>query len=274
MSERNKTFATIDPGQIRIWTTQYYRNNVLVNTSQYSNNQYYREFGSEKSRLRFERWNEPLQDINAELSRRHLKTTDMDDLKAALQLRVQYWSQRWPHMLKKCYARENFRLYSEKQSTRDVAVNSLQPPDGPPITVLYGDGEFPPGGKSRRYVPVKWFRDACKRVYEVKVVNEFRTSSVCPDCDCQLYKVAQRFNDKLYSFQGLNWCPSDECRSKPLKHHDKVGCANQYRRYKGRGPPIMERNSTEPWNAQPTHYILFHNGQKPPKSLRRKHNRN
>ena len=181
------------------------------------------------------------------------------------------------HMFNKCWAKKKFDIYQRKQSVISKAVNSLQDPTKPDIIVLYGDGSFASGGKNQQSVPVKGIKNAVMRQYEVVEVDEFRTSSVCPECGEQLFKLLEFFNGKYYEVRGLKWCGSNECKSHPIYTRDiGVGCANIFQRHMGRGHPIMDRNSDLPWENRydsPRHVILSTQNQLPPKCLRRKYNR-
>ena len=154
-------------------------------------------------------------------------------------------------MFLRCRAEMNLTIYQKRQSVIARAVNSLQDPQKPNIIVLYGNGNFASGGRGRQSVPVMAFKEAVKRQYQVIEVDEFRTSSVCPECGEQLCKVLEFFNDKYYEVRGLKWCGSDACKSHPLYTRDVgVGCANIFLRYMEDNHPIMDRNSDLPWEGR------------------------
>ena len=129
-----------------------------------------------------------------------------------------------------------------------MALNKLQKPDEPDIKIVYGDGSFASGKKFEKYVPVQWVKREVTRRYVTTEVNEFRTSSVCPDCDSQLYTVTEYRNDRFYEVRGLKWCYDLCCRAMSPKHRDVVGAKMIFRRFKGDGPAIMNRGSDVPWN--------------------------
>ena len=105
-------------------------------------------------------------------------------------------------MFLKCRAKTKFSIYQKRQSVIANSVNSLQDPTKPDIVVLYGDGSFPLGGRGRQSVPVKEIKEAVKRQYEVVEVDEFRTSSDCPERGEQLCKVLEFLNGKYYEVRG------------------------------------------------------------------------
>lgn len=89
------------------------------------------------------------------------------------------------------------------------ALHSPEDPGGAPTTVLYGDGKFPSIKKFERYIPVKCFKQACFKRFDMFEINEFRTSLICPDRDGPLWTVTEFFKGKYYEVRGLKWCGSD-----------------------------------------------------------------
>ena len=102
--------------------------------------------------------------------------------------------------------------------------------------------------KIEKYAPVQWVKREVTRRYVTIEEDEFRSSSVYPNCDSQLYTVAEYRNDRFYKVRGLKWCYDLRCRATPLKHRDVVGAKMIFRRFKGDGPAILNRGSDVPWN--------------------------
>lgn len=238
---------------------------------------YYQETGITAARKKYERWNGVVQTEIVALSQNHYKVADWARALQRIFIMLQHSELLWSHMFLKCWAKLKFSIYQKRQSVITRAVNSLQNQQKPDIVVLYGDGNFASGGRGRQSVPVKAFKEAVKHQYEVIEVDEYRTSSVCPECGEQLCKVLEFFNGKYYEVRGLKWCGSDACKSNPMYTRDVgVGCANIFMRYVGQGHPLMERGSDLPWENQyetPRHIRLSTQQQLPPKCLRRKYNR-
>jgi hypothetical protein len=258
---------------------EYQNDGTLVNSgSILSAREFYQKCGiTTATRKNYETWNGLIQTESAELSQQHYKYADWARTLEGIQMMLNHSENLWWNMFLKCRAKTKFSIYQKRQSVIANSVNSLQDPTKPDIVVLYGDGSFPSGGRGRQSVPVKEIKDAVKRQYEVVEVDEFRTSSVCPECGEQLCKVLEFFNGKYYEVRGLKWCSSDACKSHPLYTRDVgVGCANIFLRNMERGHPIMDRGSDLPWEGRyetPLHMRLSTQHQLPPKCLRRKYNR-
>ena len=242
-----------------------------------SQREYYQLIGITAARKKYEKWNVSVQTENAEMSEHHYKFASWARTLEGIQLMLAHSVILWRHMFLKCWAKTKFSIYKKKQSVIANAVNSLQDPTKPDIFVLYGDGSFPSGGRGRQSVPVKGIKEAVKRQYEVVEVDEFRTSSVCPKCSDQLFKVLEFFNGKYYEVCGLKWCCSNACKSHAIYTRDVgVGCANIFLRHMERSHPIMDRGSDLPWEGRyETPRRVFLSPQKllPPKCLRRKYGR-
>ncbi len=238
---------------------------------------YYQECGITAARKKYEQWNGVVQTENNDMSQNHYKVAEWVRALQGIFIMLQHSEVLWSHMFLKCRAKMNFSIYQKHQSVIARAVNSLQNPHKPDILVLYSDGHFASGGTGRQLVPVKAFKEAVKHQYEVIEVDEFQTSSVCPECGEQLCKVLEFFNGKYYKVRGLKWCGSDVCKSHPMYTRDVgVGCANIFRRYTGQGHPLMDRGSDLPWESRykmPRHVWLSTQHQLLPICLRRKMNR-
>jgi hypothetical protein len=274
---RNK--ISIDPGAVIVCSFgEYQSDGTRVRSGSLLSGQgYYQETGITAARKKYERWNGMVQTENNAQSQNHYKVADWARALQGIFIMLQHSEVLWSHMFLKCRAKLKFSIYRKHQSVIARAVNSLQNPQKPDIVVLYGDGNFASGGRGRQPVPVKAFKDAVKHQYEVIEVDEFRTSSVCPECGEQLCKVLEFFNGKYYEVRGLKWCGSDACKSHPMYTRDVgVGCANIFMRYMGQEHPLMERGSDLPWESRyetPRHVRLSTQHQLPPKCLRRKYNR-
>ena len=80
--------------------------------------------------------------------------------------------------------------------------------------------------------------------YIVIVINEFRTSQICPRCKHRLYDVKKRLpSGKLEYIRGLKWCASTnkECRKSPLWNRDQLGARNIYLKSLADHDPIYDR---------------------------------
>lgn len=258
--------------------SEFQQNGTLVNSgSLLSGREYYHRCGITAARKKYEEWNMPLRESHAAMSQNHCQHADWERLLHGIEVMLDHIDLLTKHMFSKRWARKKFEIYQKKQSVIASTVNDLQDPTQPDIIVLYGDGSFPSGGVGQQSVPVQQLKSAVMRQYEVVEVDEFRTSSVCPECGDQLFKVLEFFNGRYYEVRGVKWCGSSVCKTHPIYTRDVgVGCTNIFLRHMGRGHPIMERDSDLPWEGRyetPRHVLLSPQNLLPPKCLRRKYNR-
>ena len=252
----------IDPGRTQLINeTTTFKGKVISQGAVLTRGRYYHEVGLRRQNIKFQYWQKvmELQVCWDEMSITHCKTTNIQRLKDGIACMLRHYDHLFTHMMLKCWEKENFRIFSKKQSSIAKALNRLQPEHLPNIKIAYGDGNFPSGKKFEKYVPCKWIKEECKRRYDAEDTNEFRTSSVCPDCFSQLFKVVEEFDNCVYEVRGLKWCNSKKCKSCPLKNRDNVGSTMIGMRAQGNAPTIMERNNNEPWlNADdPQNYHFF-----------------
>ena len=180
------------------------------------------------------------------MSVNHCKFASPEKLITGQKTVVKHYSSIWKEMVKLRLENLIFSIHCRKRRSIALALNKLQKPDEPDTIVVYGAGSFASGRKNEKHVPVKWVKQEVARRYVTTEVDEFRTSSVCPDCDSQLYTVAEYRNDRFYEVRGLKWCYDLRCRATPLKHRDVVGAKMIFRRFKGDGPAILNRGSDVP----------------------------
>ena len=101
------------------------------------------------------------------------------------------------------FARQRFFLYCQKRKVIHKFLASLRIPGYDDYRIFYGDGSFPSGGRGRKSVPCKWVKKECMRMYDCTVVDEFRTSQVCPYCFERLETVYKLQNAKRKEVRGL-----------------------------------------------------------------------
>lgn len=261
------------------YASRHTPNGDLINTeSLLTRKDYIRRSGIDKYTRKINLLLTPLQEADTRMSQDHIKHYQVDGVVRGLEVLLQYRDVRVEHKIThKKIERYNLHLFNQKRKVLSQAVNKLQDQSMPDVIIIFGDGNFPSGRRFERYVPVQAFKELVFRRHDSREVSEFRSSSVCIDCNAQLLTVAEYFNGRFYEVRGLKWCPSFECRSNAFKHRDGVGAVNIYRRHNNTQPPIMNRGSGEPWfnsNDCRNYHILCTQDQLPPSSLRRKNNRN
>ena len=136
---------------------------------------------------KYQAWKIPLEE--AEMSLSHCKHSNQNLLITGLQTVFRHRELLFQEMFHKCWERENFRIFSNKQKVVSRAINSLQGANEPNIKVIYRNGSFGSGGSSERSVPIKWFKEETKNRFRdtFEEVDQHRSSKICPKCGIQLY---------------------------------------------------------------------------------------
>jgi hypothetical protein len=188
---RGRNLISGDPGGVIVLSYgEYQSDGTLVGSgSLLSGREYYQECAITADRKKYEQWDGYVRTEHNALSENQYKVSDWARLVGGLTIMLQKSEVLWSHMFLRCRAKMNLTIYQKRQLVIARAVNSLQDPQKPNIIVLYGNGNFASGGRGRQSVPVMAFKEAVKRQYQVIEVDEFRTSSVCPECGEQLCKV-------------------------------------------------------------------------------------
>ena len=106
-------------------------------------------------------------------------------------------------------------------------------------------------------VPVKYVLEKCQTYYETHLVDEFRTSCVCPYCDKLLSKVIKINEEgKVRAVRGLKRCSSTVCARTCFKNRDSVGAINILHCFVNHvRPPTLSRNP-ELTRVKLTSYLL------------------
>lgn len=171
------------------------------------------------------------------LSEKHLKTTKLKDFYQAVDLRVRedVRSALWEFGFTKSVLRFHLFAQGKKKSSFAAQLKKIEKamPDNAELTVGFGNGAFPASARGRvgGAVPTRQVKEAFGQRYHTKEVDEFRTSSVCPTCDSQLYNLYHIHCSKRYYIRGIKLCRSIDCKKHPLYHRDKVGAINILKRY-------------------------------------------
>ena len=109
--------------------------------------------------------------------------------------------------------------------------------------IAYGAAKFASGGKGELSVPVKYIKERCNKYFKTVLVDEFRTSCVCPTCNELLQKVVKKVDQKkFHEVRGLRRCCSTVCSQFPFKSRDFVGALNILRCFQlPERPPSLTR---------------------------------
>jgi hypothetical protein len=117
----------------------------------------------------------------------------------------------WEFKTRKKWARTRFRVFGLKKKVLDRFFNRM---DGPvkPI-IMHGSAKFSPNGRSELSAPTTSIYRLCEKRFKVELVDEFRTTKICSNCNHVLNPVLICSNDrrKTKEIRGLRRCSSSEC---------------------------------------------------------------
>ena len=176
-----------------------------------SRGQYYTDAGIYGAERRSQTWQAELQPTLAGLSLCSSKGLALGPhwqfLGAYLAAREELWAE----YSKARWARQRLRLYSLKRSALDRFFNRVQErceavAPGRRVVTAYGAAGFSATAKREQSVPVDWAKEAYARRFEVRLVDEFRSSRVHWRDGSLLkavWSVAQHGR-----VRGLQWCDS------------------------------------------------------------------
>ena len=179
-------------------------NNRLIKIVRLTRKEYYHKAKINVIKEESIKFNLRIKEILEEMAIHHFKTSNMKDFRRAFRVVLKHWDPLWKNFLSKCYASNKFYLMGTKRSVLRETVNKLDSPDEP-IRCGYGDGNFGAGKKGEEYVPVKTVKDVCSRVLATTEVDEWGSSTACPQCESQLFVVFNIHNGFRYEIRGLKW---------------------------------------------------------------------
>ncbi len=121
----------------------------------------------------------------------HMKKANIGDITTSIQY---YQSARLDirvhKLIPKKFERLNLSLYGKKKAAIHRFLQKMLRSTGESKPIMfYGDGSFFHGGKGMRSVPCKWVKRECKLYFNCFMVDEFRTSQICPTCNERLLDV-------------------------------------------------------------------------------------
>ncbi len=249
----NDMVLSYDPGRSNImFVISFDANGNVLFIKVLTRRNYYHQAGINDASKRSNRWNQNLSNLVEGRSTHHLKTTNKTKMLASFAYFGAKFDQLWnAYAVTRKWSRQNFRIYSMKNSVIDTFLHKLkQHVDANGIVhqfdkhvMLYGAGTFASGGRGERLVPLKYIKKRCKYFFECHDVNEFRTLQICPDCrKCRLQQVEKEIPGHAQSVvRGLKWCPSPLYCENPLKNRDEVGAKNIRLRGLGDTNPLFDQ---------------------------------
>ena len=148
---------------------------VLIDSKEYSNGQYYQDAGINDSNERTNGWNMFHQDLLLGLSEHSLKTMNWQRIVDHFVYYHGNYDALWSGFgYAKKWRRNKFNLYGKKRKAIHDFISSIQI-DGYVMVVLFGNGNFASGRRGARSAPVKWVKKELMKYYRTYIIDEFRT---------------------------------------------------------------------------------------------------
>ena len=249
-----RILAFIDPGSIRFFYSLYARipdhqiNHSIDETFfqvpglpgsiEFSCGQYIHESCRQILDEYLKRIRAPLKSDEIRFSKTSLKVSNKRRFYKAIRNRTndETWNRWWRIGSCHQWRRHKFHVEGRRKSSLERAVSRIGdalPQNYQLEHVGLGDGTFSPTvGRRSQAVPTVEVKVQIGRIYSTQHFDEFRTSSICPRCECQLYNVHYDLNSRRrYSVHPLKRCLSFSCRDHSWWHRDFVGAAGGGKRF-------------------------------------------
>ena len=236
----------IDPGRTNLIYGVEKLPDGNIKTYKLSRHSYYNQSGMKKARIKNQKWQNEIkteEDIFKQVS---LKTTQGRVIDQFLINYYPIYDRLWQAKTQKKWSRQRFRVYCLKRSCLDTFFNSMKGTVKP--VIAYGAARFNPNTKNELSAPTTSLSKKCSQFYPTTMIDEFRTTRICYDCDCQLKPVGcreiQPDGSVAYrEIRGLRWCSSTKCRK--FKNRDMNAALNILRCFQGgnKRPNVLDRNS-------------------------------
>ena len=196
----------LDPGRTNIYTiveeTPY-----GVKTYCLTRNQYLTEQGYFKASKQTQEWSKEIKESLESLSMVSPKGVSLERHEEYITVFLERNEALWREYTKPRWARQRFSLYGGKQRVFSKFWNQVinGGDKEASIAIAYGAAKFAPGGKGEISVPTsRAFQECKRRIRNVKLVDEFRTSKIDYRTDSILKGVKVKGAEK--SLRGLLWC--------------------------------------------------------------------
>ena len=152
--------------------------------------QYYNKTGMNKAKKKAKKW----EDETEYGTLKSFSLKKPEDWEPYLKEYMRLYDSLWASKLKHKWSRQQFRVYSLKNSLLDCFFHSLGVYEKKkrPMTVAYGAGKFNPSGKHELSVPTTFLGKKCCSHYHTEFIDEFRTSITCNKCKGPLDKCTEK----------------------------------------------------------------------------------
>eukprot|EP00986_Skeletonema_menzelii_P006401 scaffold2415_cov73-Skeletonema_menzelii.AAC.2 len=173
------------------------------------------------------------------LSNHHFKTPSLREFYRAIHCRTadKAWDRLWEFAFRKSVMRARGYVDGQKKSSKQKKMNEIKKKMSDAgcelKSVGFGNGGFATSnpGTVGGGVPTRSNKELFSNNFNCYSIDEFRTSSVCPNCECQLHNLYHIYKGIRYYIRGIKYCSSDRCADHRFWHRDQVGAINILKRH-------------------------------------------
>jgi len=224
-----------------------------VQTYRLTRKTYYSQAGMTKRNKQASNWQKEIVEEERIFSLFSPKTSDSNQWDSFLVQYISVYNKLWEVKTGKKWARAKFRIYGLKRKVLDRFFNKMNGPIKP--VIFFGAAKFNPNSKNELSSPTTSISKACARHFKVVMVDEFRTSKICANCDCKLSPVqALNIEGKIREIRGLRRCSSSVCAQTSYKNRDLNAALNILRCNLESRPKSLTRGTeiseVRPWTIR------------------------
>jgi hypothetical protein len=252
----------VDPGRSNI-IFGVEKTSKGLETYRITRNEYYCASGMTKRNRQAFKWQQDIQAEEQIFSQVSPKTTNPEQWDSFLGNYLSVYDRLWKAKTGKKWARARFRVFGLKKKVIDRFFNRMEGTVKP--LICFGSAKFKPNGKGELSAPTTSIFKACEKRFTVELIDEFRTTKTCVDCDHILSPVMV-YSKKLGKYReirGLRRCSSSVCSQTSYKNRDLNAALNILRCEPSfPRPKTLSRESSEeipkvrPWYLRHTSSTL------------------
>jgi hypothetical protein len=197
-----------------------------LKTYRLTRNEYYCATGMTKRNRQAFKWQQEIQEEEQVFSRVSPKTTNSVQWDSFLGDYISVYHRLWEAKTGKKWARARFRVFGLKKKVLDRFFNRMEGTVKPKI--CFGAAKFKPNGRGELSAPTTSIFKACEKRFKVELIDEFRTTKICVDCEQSLHPVMvySKKQGKDKEIRGLRRCSSSVCSQTSYKNRDLNAALN------------------------------------------------
>jgi hypothetical protein len=262
IQEKYERMIGIDPGRSNL-IFGVEKTNKGLETYRLTRNEYYCASGMTKRNRQAFKWQQDIRVEELIFSQVSPKTTNPEQWDSFLENYLSVYDRLWKAKTGKKWARARFRVFGLKKKVIDRFFNRMEGTIKP--LICFGSAKFKPNGKGELSAPTTSIFKACTKRFKVELIDEFRTTKTCVDCDHILSPVLiySKKLGKYREIRGLRRCSSSVCSQASYKNRDLnaalniLRCESSFPRPKTLSRELSEElPKSKPWYLKHTSSTL------------------